>query len=265
MKVDEDTQGINNVSGEITLINFKMAIYAITGRPRHGKTMEMVRIGIELLKNKERVFSNVKLNLGIGALKKLKEDIIGDYANEIDRSNPEKLLFYWTNMHEWEHFEKGTILCDELQRYFNARRWDALSEDTELKLQQHGKDDLDIYGTTQYYTRIDKALRELVEVWYDVKTVIGNPDNLNPFLGLKFFKITTVEGIEFFEHYMNMQINPNLQLEIPHRNSYRRFRRKIAIAYDTRAKIGRSEPMPLVHKIRECNYPGCNKKLITHD
>jgi len=52
-----------------------MAIYILTGRPRHGKTYRLAQIGYELLKDKQRVFSNFKFNVGVGALKKFKEDI----------------------------------------------------------------------------------------------------------------------------------------------------------------------------------------------
>lgn len=243
-----------------------MAIYIYTGRPRHGKTYQIARLVTKMLKAKERVFSNVKINLGVGALKKFDESIVGSYASKADRENPEKLLFYWTNMHEWEHFEKGNIICDEMQRYFNARLWENLSEETEVKLQQHGKENLNIYGTTQHYSRIDVSLRILVEGWLDVETIFGNPDNRKPFLGLKLFRVTSVEGIEYFEPYIRMKIQPDLQeqYDIPMRTKLFFFRKKYAVIYDTTAKVGRSEPMPLVHKERKCEMPGCDKVLVTH-
>lgn len=239
-----------------------MAIYVYTGRPRQGKTYEMIRIGYQLLKAGERVFSNVKINTDSKLFKKFPPDFVGDFSNLEDRNNPNKLLFYWTNMHEWEHFGKGNILCDEMQRYFNARRWEQLSEETELKLQQHGKDDLNIFGTVQHYRRIDIALRELVEVWHDVTTIWGNADNEKPFLGLKIFRITSVEGIEFFEPYIGQKIMKESVLDIPQSSKIRFFKKKFGKLYDTRQKVGASIPMPLIHKERIC--PDCNKVLISH-
>lgn len=238
-----------------------MAIYIYTGRPRHGKTMELARIFAKKLKNGERVFSNLKFNLGQGALKKFNEEITGDWSKKEDRDNPNKRLFYWVNIHEWEHFEKGNILCDEAQRYFNARQWDQLSDDTEIKLQQHGKEDLNIYGTTQHYSRIDITLRQLVEQFYIVKTILGNPDNLKPFLGIKLFRIIGVD-LENIEDWYAMEKRPELKLEIPYTKKVRFFRKKYAKIYDTRAKVGRSESVPLVHKVRKCEI--CHKELITH-
>lgn len=237
-----------------------MAIYLFTGRPRHGKTYELARIGINLLKQGERVYSNFLLKPE--KFKKIPKDIQGDFKKKEDRDNPNKLLFYWRNVHEWEHMEKGNILVDESQRYFNARRWAELSEETETKLQQHGKDNLNIYGTVQHYKRIDIALRELVEVWTDVETIWGNPDNTKPLLGIKLFKQTSVEGIEYFEPYINNKMFPNSEMEIPMHVKRRWFRKKYANAYDTLQKIGKSEPMPLVHKSRVC--PICGKEEIKH-
>lgn len=242
-----------------------MAIYILTGRPRHGKTMELARISVKKLKRKERLFSNLKFNLGVGALKNFDESIVGDWKNKEDRNNPEKLIFYWTNLHELEHFEKGNVIMDEAQRYFNTRQWSQLSTETEIKLQQHGKDDLNIYGTTQHYTRIDISLRLLVEVWYDIETIFGSPDNRKIFLGFKIFRISAIEGVEFMEPYMNQKIKPDLNLVVPVKSRIRFFHKKLGMIYDTRAKVGKSLPMPLVHKVRKCEEEGCNKILVTHE
>lgn len=238
-----------------------MAIYALTGRPRHGKTLELARIGSKLLKKKERIFSNLKFNLGVGALKKFNDNIIGELSSKADRDNPEKLLFYWNNLHEWEHMEKGNIFVDEMTRYFNPRQWAQLSEDTEIKLQQHGKDSLNVYGTVQHYSRIDISLRLLVEKFYIVKTIFGNPDNRKPFLGIKIMSIYGVE-LEDIEDLYQMWKRPDLKLEIPYTKKTRLFKKKYAIIYDTYQKVGRSEAMPLVHKARLC--PICGKEEIKH-
>ncbi len=236
-----------------------MAIYLYTGRPRHGKTYELARLVIKMLKKRERVFSNIKFYLD--GFKKIDPDCIGDLSKMEDRDNPEKLLFYWTNMHEWEHFEKGNIIVDETQRYFNSRLWEQLSEDTLIKLQQHGKDFLNIYGTVQHYKRIDVAMRELVEIWCDVETIFGSPDNYKPLLP-KIFRYTYVEGIEYFEPYVNQKILMESKLDIPYSRKRRMFRKKYANAYNTLEKVGASSAMPLVHKSRNC--PDCGKQVIKH-
>lgn len=237
-----------------------MAIYIFTGRPRHGKTYALVKRGIKLLHKGERVYSNVKFNLE--HFKKLPPYIEGFFSNDEDRNDESKRLLYWSSMHEWEHMEKGVIICDEAQKYFNSRRWESLSADTESKLQQHGKDGLDIYATVQHYRRIDVTVRELVEVWTDVETIVGNPNNKKPFLGLKVFRMTHVEGIEYFEPYINQKIMIEKNLDIPQVRRISFFRKKYGRAYDTLQKIDSGVEMPLKHKVRICNV--CGKSITSH-
>lgn len=238
-----------------------MAIYAVTGKPRHGKTYFVATLIPKMLKNKERVFCNFQLNLGIGALKKFNDSIVGDIYKQEDLDNPEKLLFYWRHIHQWEHMKSGTIIADEGTRYFNARQWALLSEDTEIKLQQHGKESLDIWLTTQHYTRLDVSLRLLVERYYIVKTIFGNPNNKRPWLGVKIFRIVDLE-LEDLEDYYAMLKRPELKLELDVNQKTKFFRKKYAIIYDTLQMVGKSESMPLVHKTRSC--PICGKEEITH-
>jgi len=238
-----------------------MAIYIITGRPRQGKTYYLATLICKMLKNGERVFSNIKINVGVGALKKLDQSIVGDFTKKEDLDNPEKLLFYWSNVHDWEHMNKGNIIVDEAQRYFNARQWALLSEDTEIKLQQHGKEDLDVWATTQHYSRIDVTLRILVEDFFLVRTVIGNPNNKRPFLGIKLFKILSMP-LETIEKFYQLETMPELQDKLEYSSQIKLFRKKYAVTYNTLEKVGRSASMPLVHRSRTC--PICGEEKITH-
>lgn len=238
-----------------------MAIYVITGKPRHGKTYYLSTLIYKMLKHGERVFSNIKLNLGKGALKLYDETIVGDLYKPEDINNENKILFYWHNIHEWEHMGKGNIIVDEGTRYFNARQWALLSEDTEIKLQQHGKDDLDVWVTTQHYSRIDITLRILVERFFIVKTLFGNPNNKKPFFGIKIFKIIGVELEDIEDYYYSIK-HPEQKIELDVSSKLKLFRKKFAISYDTLEKVGKTETMPLVHKTRTC--PICGKIMITH-
>jgi len=121
---------------------------------------------------------------------------------------------------------------------------------------------LDIYLTTQHYSRLDVTLRILVEEFFIVETIFGKANNKKPFLGLKYIRWFSMplEEIPFWE---NARRNPDLEYKSP--DVYRGgfwFRKKFAIIYDTRQQVGRSETMPLVHKEREC--PICGKKTVSH-
>jgi len=236
-------------------------IYVITGKPRNGKTFFVIRHIPRWIKNGERIFSNVKINVGQGALKKYTEDIVGNLHNPEDLNNPKKQIFYWHNLHEWNHMTNGIILVDEAQRYFNSRNWAQLSEETELKLQQHGKDDLDVWATTQHFTRIDVTLRILVELYFKVKMVMGNPDNYKSWIP----KICVAEGylLEDLEKHDRMSTKEKEENNIDPETSERFWiRKKYYNTYDTREKVGYSTPMPLIHKKRKCET--CGYEQITH-
>ena len=230
-----------------------MAIYALTGRPRVGKTYYIASQVPRWLKDKRRVFSNFKLNLGVGALKKFSESIVGDIKSEADRNNPAKLLFYWRNINEWNLMSNGVIICDEGTRYFNPRKWEQLSEDTEIKLQQHGKEDLDIWVSVQHYSRLDVTLRVLVERFLDVKRILGWGNKTFIFRVAELY----LEEMERYERlgkeYLEAQ---NVWTE------WHIIWKKYCIIYDTKASVGRSEPMPLLHITRTC--PTCGKQTTKH-
>lgn len=243
-----------------------MSIYAVTGKPRHGKTFFVVSKIPRWLKNGERIFSNIKLNFGKGALKKFSEDLVGDIYKPEDLENPEKKVFYWRNIHEWNLMNNGIIIVDEAQKYFNARAWSQLSEDTEAKLQEHGKEDLDVWAITQHYSRIDITLRILVEIYFKVTMVMGNPDNeKGPVFGLlpkrSIAEAWMLEDLEKVERLGRRASEDFNDIE-PEWSENIWIRKKYFSIYDTRAKVGRSLPMPLVHKERNC--PVCGSTKIEH-
>jgi len=245
-----------------------MAIYVITGRPRHGKTYYMASLVPNLLKECQntgkRLYCNFKIN--VEKIKKNRKEyfddsIIGDILSEEDRNNSEKLLFYWRNIDTWNYMQNGTILIDEAQRYFNARKWEMLSDETEMKLQQHGKEDFDIYATTQHFTRIDKTLRIIVESYFHVGMVFGTPDNKKRLLP-RICRISEYY-LEDMERMENIGKDYAEERGVsPLSDWHFMIRKKYYEIYDTRQLVGESRPMPLKHITRIC--PTCNKNEIKH-
>lgn len=239
-----------------------MAIYVITGKPRHGKTYFIAKqIPRWLNEAKEdglRIFSNVKINYNLLGYS---DDILGNIYNKKDREDPNKLLFYWKNIDTWNFMQKGRIIVDEAQRYFNARKWAMLSEETEIKLQQHGKEDLDIWATTQHYSRIDITLRILVESFFKVEMIWGSPDNKKSWIP-KRARMNEFY-LEDLERVLKMSSEQKETTDIEPVSTTTFFiRKKFWRLYDTRATIGASEPMPLKHLERTC--PDCGYRSTTH-
>jgi len=125
-----------------------MAINIITGRPGSGKTYILTKIALEFLKEGRTVFSN--------------------YFIDWDKNN----LHFFDKVEELKSLEKGIIVMDEGQIYFNSRNWENLSETMQYKLQQHRKDGLDIWATVQNIKRIDILIRELVSRYFECKSLI---------------------------------------------------------------------------------------------
>lgn len=245
-----------------------MSIYIITGKPRHGKTYFLTTLIPNLLKEAHetgrKLYSNFKINYNL--IKKNKKEffddsIVGDILNEEDRKNPLKLLYYYRNIDTFNFMNNGTILIDEAQRYFNARKWEMLSDDTEMKLQQHGKEDLDIYATTQHYTRIDKTLRIIVETFFNVEMVFGNPNNKKSWLP-RFCRISEWY-LEDMERIEALGKDYAIEKGVSSVSSDWFFiRKKFYNLYDTRQIVGESRPMPLKHVLRRCLE--CGKNDIKH-
>jgi len=69
---------------------------------------------------------------------------------------------------------RGIILLDEANYIFNSRFWDRIDADTIRHWQMHRKRGIDIVLTSHSLRRIDKILRELVQVEYRVvKSIFG--------------------------------------------------------------------------------------------
>jgi len=235
-----------------------MAIFIITGKPRHGKTYWLASQIPRWLKEAKnegvKLYPNFKINYELLGY----ENIEGDIYSAADRDDPTKLIYYWRNINAWNYMSKGRILVDEASRYFNPRKWAMLSEDTEVKLQQHGKEDLTIWGTTQHYSRLDVTLRILVERFLDVQMIFGNPSNKKSLFPkicrLREYYLEDMERAERLGKE-NTQVEPIYQ-------EYFFIRKKYGNLYDTRAMVGRSDPMPLIHNKRTC--PVCKKEVISH-
>lgn len=240
-----------------------MAIFVVDGKPRHGKTAWVVSHIPDWLDEARagdfKIFSNVKINMGTGALKRYAPWMVGDIWNKKDRENPRKLLFYWQNMDEWNLMSKGVIICDEATRYFNARHWQSLSQETEIKLQQHGKEDLDVWAITQHYTRLDTSLRVLAESFYRVERVWGLGSNSTVVSRVSEHQL---EDLDRYEALIRQRAEKeDAGIEEPETISYEYLwiRGKIKKMYDTKAKVLPSRPMPLHHEERFCADPYCPK------
>lgn len=132
-----------------------MSIILYTGRPGSGKTYSMTHHLIKKLNQGWIVYSNYLIRW------EGKKDWRGNIIY------PASNLRSWTRMTEWEHMTNCIIAVDEGHRFLNSRKWEKLSESTQLKLSQHRKDAVHLFLTSQHINRLDIIARELVDFWFN--------------------------------------------------------------------------------------------------
>lgn len=115
-------------------------IIAYTGMPGGGKTTALAWRAMKAQKQGRMVFSNINIK---GTYKISFEDIIN------------------------YRFPEGCdIIIDESGRWFNSRKWATLPEDVFDLFTMHRHLQTNLYIAVQSFARIDKSLREVVELVY---------------------------------------------------------------------------------------------------
>ena len=161
-----------------------------------------------------------------------------------------KQIHYWDTVDELLGLNKGVIIMDEAQVYFNSRSWADADIRLQYKLQQHRKDGLDIWGTVQHERRLDSVMRELVTKYYQCKKFFGSREGAKYPYGIIRVAVYYPEDVErvgrkkiFSEWYA--------------------IKKRYVDAYDTNKKIElREEHRLLKHRIYYC--PVCKKEEIKH-
>lgn len=198
-------------------------INIITGRPGSGKTYILTRIALDHLKAGRDVYSN--------------------YFIKWEGNN----LHYWDNHSELVGIRSGVIIMDEAQVYFNSRKWEALDERLQYKLQQHRKDGLDIWGTVQHESRLDVVMRELVGRFYRCEKVLGSKEDVAKPWG--FIKMA-----EYLPEDMKKDRKEAIDLR------WFAIKKEFCEAYDTLAKIENKQPEGNIITIQFKVCPHCGSK-----
>lgn len=242
-------------------------IFVITGKTGHGKTAYMTKWIKQALQSNKRVYLNFKIypERMFGTKNKYEE---GNVKLAEDRENPNKKILYWVDYTDWFLINNGIIFCDEGIIYFNARLWENLPHEIQIKLVQHRKDSLDLVLNVQHYTFIDKTIRMLAERYINCELKIGSAR----------FKKSIIPRISKIVEYdlptlnrcENLGIDPyNVLKEESEKYNIKPFwsewfwiKEKIFTWYNTSEQVAESMPAPLQHQLRICSV--CGKEQITH-
>lgn len=124
-------------------------IEAYTGFPGSGKTFACTYRARQALKRGETVFTNYPVK---GCHKITFDDLIN------------------------HTFPKGsTVIIDESGRWFNSRNWSSLPPEVFDLFTLHRHMKLDLIIAVQNFNRIDKALREVIELVWWARNIPGLP------------------------------------------------------------------------------------------
>lgn len=144
-----------------------MAIYVYTGLPGSGKTLRMAQASLNILRR------NMKYYKKTGIKRMLVSNI--KYSPLIEQEYGE-LITYWTDLEQLIKQRDCDVIFDEIATYLDSTQWANLSLNVKRWLQLHRHYGIDIYGTTQDFLMIDKAMRRLVKQAYICRKVIGSRD-----------------------------------------------------------------------------------------
>lgn len=115
-------------------------IIAYTGMPGGGKTYALVWRAKKALEEGRRVFANFPLK--------------GCYQINLD------------DICNYRFPEDCVVLIDEAGRWFNSRAWKDLPPEVFDLFTMHRHVKMDLYIAVQSFARVDKSLREVVELTY---------------------------------------------------------------------------------------------------
>lgn len=115
-------------------------IIAYTGMPGGGKTYALVWRAYKAIKEGRTVFANFPLK--------------GTYQITLD------------DLCDYRFPENSVVLIDEAGRWFNSREWKDLPPEVFDMFTMHRHLQMDLYIGVQSFARVDKSLREVVELTY---------------------------------------------------------------------------------------------------
>lgn len=216
-------------------------IYLYTGKPRTGKTHEMVRMVYNIMKKEKNTWLWVNRPLG-QTLRYGKE--ISERSHMFDELNELNKLISWM---EEKKITSSIVMIDEGQAYINARKWDELSEEIQYLLQTHGHYSIDIMMTSQHESRLDIVARQLVNYLYRMKC-------------LKFklgkWLLVFIGKTELDTDYMDKEDKEKIGWSLHIRTPWS------PVLYDTHAKMEFPKKKNVVeHKFIKCQDCGHEKKI----
>jgi len=220
-----------------------------TGLPGSGKTLYMADQALVLLNKNKNWYKKSGKKVMLYSNMKLMPHIEKEYNEFIE---------YWHDPEQLTQIKDADVLWDEIAAHIDSTQWQNMPLDLKKWLQQHRKNGIAIYGTTQEFLMTDISLRRLVNSVYEMIKVIGSrdPSKTRP-------PVKRVWGI-----ILKRKIDP-LSYDDEGKRKYIGtslifIRKKFVNSFDTTQIIGGNKYPPLKHIERRCITPGCEHIKIVH-
>lgn len=195
-------------------------IYIIWGLPGEGKSYYATHLAIKLLKNNKKVYTNFPIRYfkKQGVIRRLLNKLLKKENKTIEYNS-----FVWEDNFIYEDLVDSTIIIDEGYRNFSSRESWNFSKDMHTFFATNRHNNLDIYVIAQNPARLDRIIREMSNIFYNVTKWI-NPITGNPlWFSVQGYSDISDMGIE--------KIRGNKNLRISHERIF--FKKDISQAYDT--------------------------------
>jgi hypothetical protein len=219
-----------------------------TGLPGSGKTLELAKVALQILKRNKKFFDESGIRRKIWSNVKFSEEVHEHYGDFIE---------YWTDLAQVEKLRDVDVFMDEMASYFDSTQWANMPLSMKRWLQLHRHYGIEVYGVTQEFAMIDISVRRLTNKVYILSKLFGSRDP-SP---------TKAPVKKVFGLIVKWEVDPETFGEDKFNYKYQGFelgliRRKYVDVYDTRAEIEMGAYPPLQHIERYC--PVCGKVHVTH-
>ena len=191
-------------------------IIGYTGMPGSGKSYALVYRAYKAMQQGRKVFANFPLK--------------GTYQITLD------------DLCNYQFPEGCVVIIDEAGRWFNSRNWGDLPPEIFDLFTMHRHTQMDLYIAVQSFARIDKSLREVVELVYWARN--------NPFLPWHKY-----EGYYELEKLGSMKRDYHVQHFIMKRKLYRNM-------YDTHAMKSKFAYKPMMYYKRWSHADKTKKQIF---
>lgn len=220
-------------------------IYLTTGLTSQGKTLELTRTAIKLLRRNKKWYDKT------GKIRKLAPNFpISESL--ISRVGPE-FFHRWYDPEELPFLHECDVLWDEVANGMDSNDWQNVPLELKVFLRQHAKRGIDIYGTTQRWGSVAISFRSLVDQLYVAHKIIGSarPSATKP-------EIKKPWGIVFLDEQKQESFLEDKLIScgvMGYRFLF--ITKELCDFYDTKYEVPQAKFAPLKHIERFCTLENC--------